>query len=105
MKTQWMKKTLLAMSIQFVTVGMVYANEVDTSVAQDQTVQTPNQETIQATPEVSSPQTASPVLNKEETPSMNTEGSAASALQQKRAMRVKKRIYKKYLTQISVNIH
>ena len=83
MKTQWMKKTLLAMSIQFVTVGMVYANEVDTSVAQDQTVQTPNQETTQATPEVSSPQTASPVLNKEETPSMNTEGSAASALQQK----------------------
>ena len=43
--------------------------------------------------------------NKEETPSMNTEGSAASALQQKRAMRVKKRIYKKYLTQMSVNIH
>ncbi len=95
MNNQWMKRTLLAVSIQF-AIGSLYAAETNTEVdasaeaAVDQAV--PAKEDVQ--------------INKDETKSLapKSGSQAAEALQKKKVMLLRKPTYKKFLHPMNVSI-
>ena len=92
MNNQWMKRTILAMSIQVIIGGAYAADEVianDTDELNSQSVDTASNVEESATAVANEIQpvveTQTPAFNKDETPSLvpKAEGQAADALQKK----------------------